>query len=125
MTDLAAQLRDLASRAEVLEPERVVGDLATLLLRALTTAAAPPPPAPDRDDAAGLLDAKAVGARLGVPEGAARDLMRRGDLPVVLVGRKYKRVCRADVDAYIARHRAVDARQVRHVPPPRPTRRTG
>jgi hypothetical protein len=50
-----------------------------------------------------LLTAAAIGQLLGVKESTARDLMRRGDLPVQPVGRKYKRVWRSDVLAYARR----------------------
>src|SRR5262245_50613686 len=106
VANLSAQLRQLADRADDLEAADLVGELERLRVRAFV-AALPTMSSfvvADHQDASILLEAKAIGQLLGVPEGAARDLMRRGELPVVLVGKKYKRVRRGDVLGYIAAH---------------------
>lgn len=62
---------------------------------------------PTDDDA--CLDDTQVGKFLQVPESHAADLRRRGDLPGVPVGGKYKRVRLGDLRSYIARQRAMGA----------------
>ncbi len=56
-----------------------------------------------------LLTMTAVAETLDVPVAYARELGRRGELPVIRVGRKYVRVRRSVLDAWIAqredRHR--------------------
>ena len=62
---------------------------------------------PTDDDA--CLDDTQVGKFLQVPESHAADLRRRGDLPEVAIGGKYKRVRVGDLRAYILRQRAIGA----------------
>jgi hypothetical protein len=62
---------------------------------------------PTDDDA--CLDDNQVGRFLQVPGSHAADLRRRGDLPEVSVGGKYKRVRLGDLRAYILRQRAIGA----------------
>jgi len=61
-----------------------------------------------RDEDACLDDAQ-VGKLLQVPEGHAADLRRRGELPEVPIGGKYKRVRVGDLRAYILQQRAIGA----------------
>jgi excisionase family DNA binding protein len=49
-----------------------------------------------------LLSMKEVAGQLGVPVAYARELGRRGELPVVHVGPKYVRVRQSVLDAWIA-----------------------
>ncbi len=67
-----------------------------LLLDRLLALQAQPPSVPDE-----LLDMPMVAKLLGIPESRARELGRRGQLPVVAVG-KYIRVRRSAVDAFMA-----------------------
>jgi hypothetical protein len=62
---------------------------------------------PSDDDA--CLDDAQVGRFLQVPESHAADLRRRGDLPEVAIGGKYKRVRVGDLRSYILRQRAIGA----------------
>src|SRR5262245_13451226 len=62
---------------------------------------------PAGDDA--CLDDAEVSKFLQVPESHAADLRRRGDLPEVPIGGKYKRVRVGDLRAYIMRQRAIGA----------------
>jgi hypothetical protein len=62
---------------------------------------------PSDEDA--CLDDAQVGKFLQVPESHAADLRRRGDLPEVPVGGKYKRVRVGDLRAYILQQRAIGA----------------
>src|SRR5262249_1489779 len=61
-----------------------------------------------RDEDACLDDAQ-VGKLLQVPEGHAADLRRRGELPEVPIGGKYKRVRVGDLRAYTRGQRAIGA----------------
>jgi len=58
-------------------------------------------PAQDTEDSQ-LLTVAQVADVFAVPVGCVRDLLRRGALPTVRVGRKYVRVHRADIQDYIA-----------------------
>lgn len=49
-----------------------------------------------------LLDAKAVGGLLGVPEGTVRDFARCGRLPSVRIGRRVM-FCRSEIEATVRR----------------------
>lgn len=78
---------------------RVIGVLLALLplLRA--------PASPGADDLAGderLLTASEVAERLGVPKGYVYELIRRGELPSVQVGAKYRRVRPAALRQWLA-----------------------
>lgn len=55
-----------------------------------------------------LLDMPAAARLLGLPEGKVREMGRRGQLPVVVIG-KYRRVSRRALEAFIAgTHRDLD-----------------
>ena len=84
MTDLEA----LVAQAPQEELPRLIGQLAQAQAAATARLVAPAPPKADGDR---LLDMEAVAAALGVPVSHARELGRRGELPIVHVGR-YVRV---------------------------------
>jgi excisionase family DNA binding protein len=54
---------------------------------------------------AGLLTYADAGAVLGIAPGCVRDLVRRGELASVRVGKKYVRVRPDDLRSYVERHR--------------------
>jgi excisionase family DNA binding protein len=78
---------------------------ATLWVRLWARPSLTPKQATVTDDSEHLIAAPEVAQVLGVPVGSVRDLMRRGVLPTVRVGRKYVRVRGADLRAYILQHR--------------------
>src|SRR5262245_54799691 len=102
MTTLAAQLRALADRVDVLAPAQVVGELEALKFEVWTAATSHPATAPDDET---LLDAAEVAAALGVPEKQARKLIAGRAFPVVRVGARYVRVRQGDLRAYVAAQR--------------------
>lgn len=83
---------DLRGLVEGAPPEALpdlIGDLEAAKARALARLTAPAPsfPASDADDARAL-SMREVAARLGVSLYTARELGRRGELPVTAVGRR-------------------------------------
>lgn len=54
-----------------------------------------------------LLTAQDVAEILKVKKTFAYDLMRRGELPVVELGKRAKRVCRSDLEEFIKKSRKV------------------
>ena len=81
-----------------------IGDLERLRVRLLVRLVAAHGVPSSSEDGSGherLLTMKGVAERLGVPEARARELGRRGELPVVRVGPKYVRVRCSVLDAWI------------------------
>jgi len=104
LDDLAAhpeRARDLAPAVAADLLARVAGLQPVQLSRALASAggASTASEAPDPR----LLTIREVAVRLGVAPAYAYELARRGDLPVVRVGRRYVRVSAATLAAWIER----------------------
>jgi excisionase family DNA binding protein len=85
--------------------------LAALAARLATLNAAPSAQVKDdveTEDGDVLLTLPQAAERLGVPEHFARELGRRGELPVVHLGDRYVRVRVADLRAFV--HKRLDPR---------------
>ena len=124
--DLAAVLAALEVAARDLPPADVPGLLGALeRVRALVWmqhVGARTTPVPNDSAADGLLTVPDAAARLHVLSQYVYELIRRGELTSVRFG-KYVRVDRADLDAYIMRHKALDNGPGQWQPPGRVRRR--
>jgi excisionase family DNA binding protein len=102
--ELLADLR----RIDRLGPDEARGLLLSCaaLLAALAAKASTKPAqgSPVCDEPQALLTMPAVARALGIPEGSARELGRRGLLPTVKIGR-YVRVRKSDLEGWITSHR--------------------
>ena len=95
---------DWTSNVPVDQIPAVIQQLAALQCRLAATWLAEHDGRPSNNNSPGgeqLLSMKKVADQLGVPVAYARDLGRRGELPVVRVGPKYVRVRQSVLDAWI------------------------
>ena len=98
---LAGELRGLADQLDVLEPGRVIGELARLTFAVSLAATPAPAPAASATDPFALLTDAAVGEILGMSARTVVLLRQRGLLPGVAVGDKYVRTRRRDLERFV------------------------
>jgi excisionase family DNA binding protein len=110
VTDLAAQLRQLADRVDALdlEPAQVAGELEALRFRVWTAAMPRPVPvaiaSPAPPTEAGKLTQEDAARAYAIPLRTIRRLTRTGRVASTLVGRN-RMIRPADLDRYLARCR--------------------
>lgn len=94
-------LRSLVESTPPAELPRLIGDLEAAKAAAWARLAVTPAPAPPVEDR--LLAMPEVAERLGTTEHQARELGRRGELPVVHVGERHVRVSARALHEWISR----------------------